>query len=45
MVQRWAVASLVRAEKKFKRVKGYKEIMKLVVALQQISFDRKKVAA
>jgi transposase-like protein len=26
MVQRWAVASLLRAEKKFKRVKGYKEI-------------------
>jgi transposase-like protein len=24
MVQRWAVAALLRAEKKFKRIKGYK---------------------
>jgi len=45
MVQRWAVASLLRAEKKFRRVKGYKEIPKLLVALQQITLDRKEVAA
>jgi len=37
MVQRWAVASLLRAEKKFKHVKGYKEIPKLIAALQQKS--------
>jgi hypothetical protein len=35
MVQRWAVAALLRAEKKFKRVKGYREIPKLIAALQQ----------
>lgn len=45
MVQRWAVASLLRAEKKFKRVKGYKEIPKLTAALQLKSIDRKEVAA
>jgi len=45
MVQRWAVASLLRAEKKFRRVKGYKEIPKLIAALQQISIDRKEAAA
>jgi len=45
MVQRWAVASLLRAEKKFKRVKGYKEIPKLFVALQQKFIDRKEAAA
>jgi putative transposase len=45
MVQRWAVASLLRAERKFKRVKGYKEIPKLIAALQQKSFDRKEAAA
>lgn len=45
MVQRWAVASLLRAEKKFKRVKGYKEIPKLTAALQRKPVDRKGVAA
>ncbi len=45
MVQRWAVASLLRAEKKFKRVKGYKEIPKLIAALQRTSIDRKEAAA
>lgn len=45
MVQRWAVASLLRAEKKFKRVKGYKEIPKLIAVLQQKSIDGKEVAA
>ena len=45
MVQRWAVASLLRAEKNFRRVKGYKEIPKLIAALQQKSVDRKEAAA
>ena len=45
MVQRWAVASLLRAEKKFRRVKGYREIPKLIAALQRKSIDRKEVAA
>lgn len=45
MVQRWAVASLLRAEKKFRRVKGYKEISKLIAALQRKSIDRKEAAA
>jgi hypothetical protein len=45
MVQWWAMALLLRAEKKFKRVKGYKEIPKLTAALHQESIDRKEVAA
>jgi transposase-like protein len=52
MVQRWlaslrsgAVAALLRAEKKFKRVKGYREIPKLLIQLQQKSIDREEVAA
>jgi transposase-like protein len=45
MVQRWAVASLLRAEKKFKRVKGYREIPKLTATLQQKSIDGKEAAA
>jgi len=45
MVQRWAVAALLRAERKFKRVKGYREIPKLIAALQQKNLDRKDVAA
>lgn len=45
MVQRWAIAALLRAEKKFKRVKGYKEIPKLIAALQQKSLDGKEAAA
>jgi transposase-like protein len=45
MVQRWAVAALLRAEKKFRRIKGYREIPKLPVALQQRSLDRKEEAA
>ena len=45
MVQRWAVAALLRAERKFKRVKGYREIPKLTADLQQESIDRKEVAA
>jgi putative transposase len=45
MVQRWAVASLLRAEKKFRRVKGYKELPKLAAILQQKFLDGKEVAA
>jgi transposase-like protein len=45
MLQRWAVAALLRAEKKFKRVKGYREIPKLVAALQQKNLDKKEVVA
>ena len=45
MVQRWAVSSLLRAEKNFRRIKGYKEIPKLIAALQQRSIDRKEAAA
>ena len=45
MVQRWAVAALLRAEKKFRRVKGYREIPKLALSLQQKSIDGKEVAA
>jgi hypothetical protein len=32
-------------EKKFKRVKGYREISKLIVALEQKNLDRKEIAA
>jgi transposase-like protein len=45
MVQRWAVAALLRAEKKFRRVKGYREIPKLAAVLQQKSLDGKEAAA
>lgn len=45
MVQRWAVAALLRAEKKFRRVKGYKEIPKLVAAFRQKTLDGKEMAA
>ena len=45
MAQRWAVAALIRAEKKFKRVRGYKDLPKLTVVLQQKSLDRKEAAA
>jgi transposase-like protein len=45
MTQRWAVAALLRAEKKFRRVKGYREIPKLAAVLQHKSLDRKEVAA
>jgi len=45
MVQRWAVAALLRAENRFNRVKGYREIPKLALSLKQKSLDRKEVAA
>ncbi len=35
MVHRWAVAALQRAEEKFRKIKGYKDIPKMFVALQQ----------
>jgi transposase-like protein len=45
MLQRWAVAALLRAEKKFRRVQSYREIPNLITALEQKSFDGKEVAA
>ncbi len=45
MVQRWAVAALLRAERKFRRVQGYREIPKLIAVLQQKDLDRKEAAA
>ncbi len=45
MAQRWAVAALLRAEKKFRRVKGYKELTRLATVLQQESLDGKEAAA
>ena len=45
MVQRWAVAALLRAEKKFRRIKGYKEIPQLLAALKKRKLDGKEVAA
>jgi transposase-like protein len=45
MVQRWAVASLLRAENKIRCVKGHKKIPKLIAALQLRSIDRKEAAA
>jgi putative transposase len=45
MVQRWAVAALLRAEKKFRRVNGYKEIPRLAAALKKKSLDGKETAA
>jgi transposase-like protein len=45
MVQRWAVTALLRAEKKFRKIKGYKDIPKMLVALQQKNIDRKEAVA
>lgn len=45
MVQRWAVAALLRAERKFNRVKGYREIPNLVAVLHRKSLDGKEAAA
>jgi transposase-like protein len=45
MAQRWAAAALLRAEKKFRRVKGYKELPKLAAVLRQKSLDGKEAAA
>ena len=45
MVQRWAVTALLRAEKKFRRIKGYKDIPKMLVALQQNNIHRKEAVA
>ncbi|MBF0457107.1 MAG: hypothetical protein HQK99_04345 [Nitrospirae bacterium] len=45
MRQRWAAAALLCVGKKFKRIKGYKDISKLVAASQQKTLDKKEVAA
>ncbi|MBZ0155892.1 MAG: hypothetical protein K8I29_06715 [Alphaproteobacteria bacterium] len=45
LVHRGAVAALLRVERKFRRIKGCREIPKLLVALQQKDIDRKEVAA
>ena len=46
MIQRWAVAALLRAEKRFRRVKGYQEIPHLFIAKQKMqSIDIKEEAA
>ena len=45
MVQRWAVSALLRAESKFKRIKGYTQIPSLLVALAKKNIDRKELAA
>ena len=45
IVQRWAIAALLRAERKFNRVKGYRELPKLVAVLQWKSLDGKEAAA
>ncbi len=45
MLQRWAVAALLRAEKKFRRVQGYREISELIVALERNFPDGREVAA
>lgn len=44
MIQRWAVAAILRAEKKFRRVNGYQGIPKLLVSLQEKSIDIKEAA-
>jgi len=45
MVQRWAASALIEVEKKFRRVKGFKDIPFLVKALSEKSFDSQEVAA
>jgi transposase-like protein len=45
MVQRWAVAALLRAEGRFKRARGYGEIPKLMASLMRKNIDAVKRAA
>jgi transposase-like protein len=45
MVQRWAVAALLRAESKFRRVRGYKDIPRLMLALGKNNIDSAELAA
>jgi len=45
MVQRWAVAALLEAEMKFRRVKGHRDLPKLLLTLKEKSFDGKEAAA
>lgn len=45
MVQRWAVTALLRAESRFRRVRGYRDIPKLTVALKQKNLDSAQRAA
>lgn len=42
---RWAASTLLEAEKKFRRVKGYNQIAKLVEELEKINIENQKVAA
>ena len=45
MVMRWVGSGLVRAESRFRRVRGYRAIPKLVAALETLSLtDTKEVA-
>ncbi len=44
MLQRWAVAALLMAEQKFRRIQGYREIPKIIAVLQHKSLDRKEAA-
>jgi len=45
MVRRWTAASFLRAEGKFRRVKGYRDLSKLVMALSDKSLVFEGVAA
>jgi hypothetical protein len=47
MALRWGVAGLIEAERKFRRVKGYRGLPQLVAALDRVmskdSLDRKEL--
>lgn len=42
---RWAASALLEAEKKFRKVKGYNQIAKLVEELEKINIENQKIAA
>jgi putative transposase len=42
---RWAASALLEAEKKFRKVKGFKEIEILVEALKKINIENQEIAA
>ncbi len=44
MVVRWVSAAIVEAEKKFRRVQGWRDIAKLVTALEELEPNEEAAA-
>jgi hypothetical protein len=45
MRQRWCVAGLIRGEAGFRRVKGYRQLLKRIAAVKKLSLDNQEQAA